>query len=933
MRKFYLLSVLFILVLIITPLKLTANGFVQNQIIVKFNEQINKSITEYFSGKLSKQLDIIEAKRLFSHTEKGSPQNIYLLKYSNNINPVKLSSLLEKEKSVLWAEPNYKAKLTGFVPNDPKYVQQWYLQKIGMENAWDVQQASSGMIIAVIDNGLAVNVNEIQNNVWSNPDETANGIDDDNNGLVDDLNGWDFGDGDNDVAHDSTLAHGTQVAGIIAAETNNGIGIASVAFGSKIMPLKVTSAVEADVVIMSEGYEAMVYAADKGASVINCSWGNYQYSHLGEESVNYAIEHGAVIVAAAGNDSRNEIFYPAKYRGVLSVGATDTSDNMWTSSNHGYYLDLTAPGENIISLSGVSDFYLTASGTSLASPIVSGVAALVRAHFPSMTPEQVEEQIRITAQDIYAQNPALQYQLGSGRVDAYAALTETNAKSARATAFTFSDNDNGVPEPCETIELFVNFKNFLVPMSNLTITLTTDDPDITITNGTFNAGSVAELGEFDNSSNKFSFTISNSVPQNHTVYFRLDFSDGSYSDFQWTELSVNPTYLDMDMNNIDLTLAGNGSLGFIDYPYNSKGNGLTYMNDGKIRFFESGFFYGVSPDTVIDNLHNTVFGNQDGDFTQILPVTVSVPGEYADQEATASFTDGGAGSGSLGIRTDLHAYEYSDVNSADFIILRYVLRNNSASTIRNLYAGLFFDWDLDEDDYSDDIVGYDSLGNFGYAYDSGFNTISTIHGVGLISDENYNFYAITNDGSDGGINIDPFTKGDKWQTLSGGLAKTTAGPNDISFVVSGGPYTLYSGEFKNVSFAVAISSDLDAVRNAIAEAKVKYSELPVAVDDNSQELPQRFLLEQNYPNPFSKGTSVSSTTTIKYSIPENLKEVHCQLSIYDLLGRKVATLVDVNQTPGKYQVKYNPSKLAAGIYFYKLSAGNFVDIKKMILLK
>jgi hypothetical protein len=290
----------------------------------------------------------------------------------------------------------------------------------------------------------------------------------------------------------------------------------------------------------------------------------------------------------------------------------------------------------------------------------------------------------------------------------------------------------------------------------------------------------------------------------------------------------------------------------------------------------------------------------------------------------------------LGIRTDLHAYEYSDLNSADFIILRYVLRNNSSSTIRNLYAGLFFDWDLDEDDYADDIVGYDTLGNFGYAYDSGLNTISTMQGAGLISDESYNFYAITNDGSDGGISTDPFTKGDKWATLSGGVTKTTAGPNDISFVVSGGPYTLYSGEIKNVAFAISISPDLNGVRNAIAEAKVKYSELPVSVDDNRDELPHRFLLGQNYPNPFNP------TTTIKYSIPAVIArsgatrqsvDMLVQLKVYDLLGREVATLVNKQQTPGNYSVNFDASKLTSGVYFYRLQSGNFIDTKKMILMR
>ncbi len=926
-------------------IQVAAQETIPNRIIVKFHSQIKKNQPLPFKKKFVKRIKFQNISQPFASSKSESLNKIYFIDYSGNIPPKQLSILMEKENSVEWAEPDYKGKLAGFTPNDSLYSEQWYLNKIGMENAWALQQSNSNIVVAVIDNGITLNHPELQNVIWTNPNETENGLDDDGNGLVDDIHGWDFGDSDNNVSHDGTFFHGTQVAGIIAAETDNNIGIASVAFGSTILPIKVTETSDPATVIMSDAYQAIVYAANENADVINCSWGNYQYSHLGKEAVDYALSQGAVVIAAAGNDGSNDVFYPAKYNNVLSVGATQSDDIVWNASNRGYYLDVLAPGENILSLSGAPNYYETASGTSLASPIVSGIAALVKAKFPELSPRQIEERIRVTAENVYSQNPGLENMLGFGRVNAEEALSATLLKSVRATNFTFSDNDNNIAEPGDTIRLKINFRNYLSSLNNLNVTLSTSDENISIINSVFNAGVVNSTADFDNTNNEFIFTISNSVPENHKVYFLLTYTDDFYVDFQWTELSVNPTYLDMNLNNITLTLTSDGRLGFTDYPYNQKGSGLFYKNDNLIRFFEAGFLYGTSPTSVNDNLHEIMYGAQSGDFSELVPLSINIPGTEADQEGKTSFNDNPSAT-HLGIKTDLYSYEYSSPQSENYVILRYVLHNNSNSRIDNLYAGLFFDWDLDENDYSDDIVAYDSSGNFGYAFDSGFNTISTYQGVGLISDNAYNFYAITNDGSDGGITIDPFSKADKWTALSSGLNRTSAGPSDISFVVSGGPYSIEPNQFINVAFAVAITDNLDEMRSAISDAKTKYAQLPLSVNDNF--LPTKFELSQNYPNPFSKESGGNPTTTIKYSIPNTSviarsgeastwqspeSSVNVTLTVYDILGRKVATLVNENKVPGNYSVQFNAGNLPSGVYFYQLQAGSLVATKKMILMK
>ena len=914
-----------------------AQNSLPNRIIVKFktDQKIGSSLQA--ENKLLRAIKIVKAENLFPDTKSSNLKRIYSLQYTGNLDPQKLSVILEREKSVVWAEPDYYGKLAGFTPNDPRYSEQWYLNNVRMENAWDLQFGASGVLVAVIDNGITLNHPELQNAIWTNPDETANGIDDDGDGFIDDIHGWDFGENDNDVSHDAAFYHGTQVAGIIAAETNNNLGIASIAFGAKILPLKVTEADAPGEVIMSEGYQAIVFAADKGADVINCSWGNYQYSHLGEEAVDYAVAHGATVVAAAGNDGADEIFYPARFSKALSVGAISSDNTIWTHSNRGYYLDMLAPGDSILSLSGAPEYYESASGTSLASPVVAGIAALVKAHFSSYNAEQIREQVRVTAQSIYQQNPGMEYLLGTGSADALTALSSNATKSVRATNFTFSDSNDNVAQPGDTIHLKVDFRNYLSSLTNLTVTLTTADNNISILNSTFNAGAISASTDFSNENNEFVFVVGNSVPENHTAHFLLLYNDVTYNDFQWTSLTVNPTFLDMNLNKITLTIAPDGNLGFTDYPYNNKGDGLFYDNDNLKRFFESGFMYGVSSSEVMDNLHDTMYGAQSGDFTQLVPLTINIPGADADQQGHLVFDDSGAGASRIGIRTDLHSYEYSAAESENYVILRYVLHNTTSSVVDNLYAGLFFDWDLDEDDYADDIVGYDAADNFGYAYDSGFNTISTYQGAALISDENYNFYAITNNGSDGGINLDPFTKGDKWTALSSGLTKTAAGPNDISFVVSGGPYTLGAGEYLNVAFAVAIADSLNELSDAFADARSKYAGLPLAVNDNTGTVPEKFKLMQNYPNPFNPTTTINYVIAIPTSRDafggKQSHELSVRLTVYDALGRKVATLVNKKQAPGNYSVQFDASKLSSGIYFYTLRAGEFTATKKMILMK
>ncbi|MGE5412510.1 MAG: S8 family peptidase, partial [Clostridiales bacterium] len=759
--------------------------YLSNTVIVKqkgapAGGSLNKS--SGVSSSLMQKLSSYGVKNI-TQTFKSSDNalgDIVTIKYNTSKDPLTVASELEKSGEVLWAEPHYISKMhivpenapldktpldkTLFpAPNDPSYSSQWWLTNIKALEGWDISSGDTNVVIGIVDCGVEWKHADLNPNIWINRKEIpGNGIDDDHNGYIDDVQGWDLGGlngtPDNDPTEDDPQ-HGTHVAGIAAAVSNNGIGIASIGYKCKIMAVKASRNDQRDPqtggAYIWYGYEGIVYAANNGAKVINCSWGGSSYSRLEQEVVNYALSKGALIVASAGNDKTDEYAYPAAYDGVLSVAATDKDDKLTWFSNFGSYIGVCAPGLSILS-TWQPGTYWELSGTSMSSPLVSGLAALVRSKFPDYNPRQVAEQIRVNCDNIDAVNPGFEYQLGGGRVNAYKALTNTNSKSVRAYDIIFSDeapggNGNNIFEAGETITVSVKFRNYLSNISNLNISLESNNKFVKIINGSFNAGSFARLDSFNNYSSKFTFSIAKDVPEDTSASFLIKFTDNStYSDFQWTKrVLLSPSYGNMKAGSVTLTVTGRGSLGFKDFPNNFQGEGFHYK-DGPNLLFEGALMYGNS----LYKVANTARFQDvsDSSFKSIEPFVVQVPGTIADYQGTALFNDSRNSADSYSIETKLSSYSYADVPNDKFIILKYSLTNKSGSNISNLYTGLFLDWDINADTSDADIANYDATDNFGYAY-SNLGRPKVYAGCALISSEKYGYYAISNDGSDGGIGI------------------------------------------------------------------------------------------------------------------------------------------------------------------------------------
>jgi type VII secretion-associated serine protease mycosin len=313
---------------------------------------------------------------------------------------------LRADPAVAFAEPNYRVELadeTGIVVNDPETADQYSLDRMRVRDAW-TRETGAANVIAVLDTGVQS----------SHPDLAGRlvaGID-----LVnDDANATD----DN--------GHGTWVSGIIVANANDGYGIAGISWTDKVMPVKIMDG--EGIGSTANLMEGIRWAADHGADVINMSVGGFPYSQVVQDAVNYAYTNGVVLVGAAGNNRREETYYPASYDNVVSVSATQPQDELSNWSSWGPKVDVSAPGSSVLTTNCYTCTYADhdswgthtyISGTSFATPNVAGVVALIRARYPTYTPSQVVSRLVSTVDDLGYGGWDGRY--GAGRVNAFRAV-------------------------------------------------------------------------------------------------------------------------------------------------------------------------------------------------------------------------------------------------------------------------------------------------------------------------------------------------------------------------------------------------------------------------------------------------------------------------------------------------------------------------------
>ena len=405
--------------------KLLGFEYLEGDIIVKFKDEIAMDAVSLAS--VSKGLHS-QAGAVFEKQFKGL-KGLQQVKVSNAVSLRQaLQSYLESPL-VEYAEPNYIYHAS-VIPNDPSFGRLWGLHNTGQTGgtvdadidapaAWNLMTGANSVVIAVIDTGVDYNHADLNSNIWSNPGETncSDRIDNDGNGYVDDCRGWDFANNDNNPMDDND--HGTHVSGTIAAEGNNGTGVTGINWKAKIMPLKFLDARGSGT--LADAVEAILYANANGAHVISNSWGGRAGSDALRDAINAS---PAVVVCAAGNDGTNNDVtpnYPSNYTSanIIAVAATNDTDSLASFSNYGVVsVDVGAPGVNIYSTIA-NGGYASFSGTSMATPHVSGVAGLVKALNPGFTNLQIKNRILNTTDPKSSLSGKV---LTGGRLSAYNAL-------------------------------------------------------------------------------------------------------------------------------------------------------------------------------------------------------------------------------------------------------------------------------------------------------------------------------------------------------------------------------------------------------------------------------------------------------------------------------------------------------------------------------
>ena len=498
--------------------------------------------------RLARELRIVDMKQM--HTYVKVPdwndngiylQNHYRLYLESDENMDQAVELLGKDTNLVYAEFEGIVR-SKFVPNDPMINQQYAHAAVRSYEAWDYIQGTHDVLVAITDSGVKWNHPDLRANIWINPAESpgmtidwnsgtisgGNGVDAGEGGnKIDDLVGWDFYNNDNNPFQNySANDHGTHVAGCAAAVGNNAIGVSGTAPNVSILSCKGASNTSPSTGI-SYAYDQVKYAAEVGAHIINASWGSTGTATYPNSIVNYATALGSLVVAAAGNDNteHNNSYqdYPSDCTNAMSVAATAMGDTKASFSDYGVPIDICAPGQGILSTIVANDSYAAYDGTSMASPVAAGVAALVKSMHPAMTPAQLMQRLMLTADNIDAINPGYEGKLGAGRINAYAATMYDKIPNLKIEDYTLqevSGDGDGVANPGEVSSLKIMLTNYLDPVSGLgwltandvVVTLRCNYPGVTIIDSTASFGTMYAGTTLLNNSQPFKFQTVASLP-------------------------------------------------------------------------------------------------------------------------------------------------------------------------------------------------------------------------------------------------------------------------------------------------------------------------------------------------------------------------------------------------------------------------------------
>ena len=495
-------------------------------------KQFLKENRDNLRNAVGKRHKLRNARKLIKKSQKDKHKRLSKARIPDNKSVEEIVLELGRDPDVEWAVPNYYRK-TQTTPNDSSHIRRSSLfNALGLPEAWDTSTGNSNITIAVIDTGVDWAHQDLADNIWNNTDEIAgDGVDNDGNGFDDDIRGWDFVDidasetdpGEDPGPEDNNpmdfAGHGTHVAGIIGAKGDNGIFYAGVMWDVSIMPLRAGFkdingySLLTDSVIIG----ALFYACDNGADIVNMSFGSSFPSIAIATAVDHCIDKGVLLVAAAGNNSSSQVNYPAGYPKVLSVASVSATKKRSSFSNYGNWVDIAAFGENIYSTipnGGQAKF----SGTSMAAPMVAGVAGLVKVVHPEWNMQQIATQLQATSLNINQNNDlSIQNMLGGGLVQANLAIGDFKKAPHLAVISHHLEevpvgSEDGMLKSGESFTIKPTIRNFGTRQTDVQVMLQSTDPYISVTDNIVTMNTISSDELLTMSNDAFEVAILSDAP-------------------------------------------------------------------------------------------------------------------------------------------------------------------------------------------------------------------------------------------------------------------------------------------------------------------------------------------------------------------------------------------------------------------------------------
>ncbi len=849
-----------------------------------------------------------------------------VLRYETNEHPSLVSRRLRKDPNIVWAEPWYVMH-TQHTPNDALFGQQLALNVLGMQEAWNISKGNKDVVVAIIDNGVDQTHEDLQPMLWTNTSEIPNnGLDDDGNGVVDDYRGcnltWNLdGTEAGNTFNSGAGGHGTNVAGISSAATNNGLGIAGIAYNCLMFPIK-TSLKNTGAILF--GTEALLYAAQMGFRVANCSWGtsssagSYKpYSFVDQYIIDYCIARGMVVTAAAGNHGNGvggsgwrELNYPAAYDGVIGTGETTTSDKVTATSGLAGNAWIMAPGNSATTTTS-SGGYTSSNiqGSSFAAPMSAGAAALLCAHRPNLTPRQIAAVLRSTGTDITDNNPSVAKYLPR-RLNVAKALQvdPTSIPGLRIKQLVVRNTRGEMITRYgsgDTVMVWFRIVNELGGSEPYTFTASVLDPagwlvalqSATIQHGTISSGAEVEVGPW---------TAIIHQMRTQPVAVALDYVSGDHYDRLFAYLYPGSVMATFANNALSFSIGDNGMFAYASTFSNNtmaEGTGVGWLPFAQDLAWVSGLLFTENNARALK-----AFNNQT-DISDFSPEKRFV----SPDERRGVCTDVNAGNRTIGVRVKQHCtFPTADGASA---VIAIEIENISNETLTDPSIGYLFDWDVGPSGVNNTVreapealpVSFREMGSALMFQRESFPIVVVCAAVS--NELNIQPQAAGMMMSDIVADADQLTDADVIKLLNSGTSVMTTASGDACGVVgmkfSG---SLPPGASKRCMIVFGVGPTPEA-----AAAVVRQSiETPNSVG-NLQLRPVHL-----YPNP--------ATHQLQYTVPEGAY----RSTITDVLGNCVW---QQQSTVGEIDHIVDLSNLAPGRYMLRAYADTFVYQSSFVVIR